>query len=196
MDAPEGTSARPAHAPVIVLNGASGAGKTSIAHALQGLLASPSIHLSEDIFMDMAMGARVGLGGTAAEHAVGVRVLYGLYRSAGIFAALGLTVTLDIVLEERDWLRECLKSLEARDVLFVGVHCPLDELERRELARPDRSHVGLARSHVDRVHQHELYDLELDTSRCTPHDAAQQIQDALARGGPFTAFARLRARGY
>lgn len=193
-DARGGTGHVPERAPVVLLNGASSSGKTSIARALQETLDRPSIHFSEDVFFDMAMGAR--LGGTAEERTYGVRVLLGLYRSVGAFAALGLTVIVDVVLQERDWLRECLRQLEGFDVLFVGVRCPLGELERRERTRSDRTHIGLSRSHFDLVHAHNTYDLELDTSICTPLDAAQQIEQALDHGHPFTAFARLRALGY
>jgi chloramphenicol 3-O phosphotransferase len=176
---------------IVFLNGASSSGKTSIACVLQKMLDYPSIHLSEDTFFDMAMGAR--LGGSAEECLYGIRVLFGLYHSIGTFAALGLTVIVDVVLEERAWLCECLRQLESFEVLFVGVRCPLAELERRELARPDRNHVGLSRSHFDLVHAHGLYDLEIDTSNCTALDAAQQIKDAITHGSPFTAFKRLRA---
>lgn len=189
---PVGANETPA--PIIFLNGASSSGKTSIATHLQDLLGRPSIHLSEDAFFDMAMGAR--LGGSGEEQVYGVRVLLGLYRSIGTFAALGLAVIVDVVLEERAWLHECLEGLGEFDVLFVGIHCPLDELERRERARPDRTHVGLSRSHFDRVHAHGVYDLELDTSTTTPAAAAQLIIQALDRGRPFAAFARLRAAGY
>ena len=193
-DMPGDSEAGLEKAPIIFLNGASSSGKTSIARALQETLDHSSIHLSEDAFFDMAMGAR--LGGSAQERVDGVRVLLGVYRSIGTFAALGLRVIVDVVLEERAWLHECLWRLEGFDVLFVGVRCPLAELERREHARLDRSHVGLARSHIDVVHAHGIYDLEVDTASVTPLDAAQQITHALEHARPFTAFSRLRAAGY
>jgi chloramphenicol 3-O phosphotransferase len=142
----------------------------------------------------MAMRAR--LGGSTEERVYGVPVLLGLYQSIGAFAALGLTIIVDVVLEEQAWLHECLRQLERFDVLFVGVRCPLEELERRERARSDRSHMGLSRSHIDLVHAHRIYYLELDTSTCTPLDAAQQIKHTLEYDRPFTAFARLREVGY
>lgn len=190
---PSAASIIPPRGTVIFLNGASSSGKTSIAHALQEKLDHPSIHLAEDTFFDMAAGAR--LGASAEERAYGVRILFGLYRSIGVFAALGLTVIVDVVLEDRTWLTECLRSLEGEDVLFVGVRCPLEELERRERARPDRTHVGLSRSHFDLVHAHGVDDLELDTSTCTSAAAAHRIMSELVDGRPFTAFDRLRAEG-
>lgn len=108
--------------PIILLNGASSSGKTSIVTSLQDLLSRPSIHLSEDAFFAMAMGAR--LGGSAEERAYGVRVLLGLYRSIGTFAALGLTVIVDVVLEERAWLHECLERLGGFDVIVCGYPLP------------------------------------------------------------------------
>src|SRR5262245_61110582 len=97
-------------APVIFLNGASSSGKTSIALALQNQLGRPSVHLSEDAFFDMAMGAR--LGGTATERVFGIQVLLGLYRSIGIFATLGLTVIVDVVLEDGAGLPEGVERVD------------------------------------------------------------------------------------
>jgi len=49
-----------------------------------------------------------------------------------------------------------------RPVCFVGVHCPLEELEQRERARDDRP-IGQARAQLAYVHRQETYDVEVDT---------------------------------
>jgi chloramphenicol 3-O phosphotransferase len=51
--------------------------------------------------------------------------------------------------------------LGAFDVFFVGIHCPLEELERREAARGDRR-IGEARADLHVIHTFGVYDLELD----------------------------------
>ena len=44
---------------------------------------------------------------------------------------------------------------------MVGLHCPLDELERRELARGDRR-IGQAKADFATTHVHCEYDIELN----------------------------------
>lgn len=90
-------------------------------------------------------------------------------------------------------LLDCLTLLRPEDVLFVGVHCPLDELARRELARGDRP-PGLAAHQYDLVHGHGDYDLECDTSAASPRECAQRIKEFLPHRPSPTAFARLRRR--
>ncbi|NJK44564.1 MAG: hypothetical protein HC933_10015 [Pleurocapsa sp. SU_196_0] len=74
--------------------------------------------------------------------------------SRGISPALARTgnnLVLDYIVEEKPQL-ECLVALlEGLDVFFVGVHCPLPELERRERARGDRR-IRDARRDLETVH--------------------------------------------
>lgn len=50
-------------------------------------------------------------------------------------AAAGNNVVMDHVLSPEWRLRDCLDLFVAQDVVFVGVHCPRAELERRERER-------------------------------------------------------------
>ncbi len=48
-------------------------------------------------------------------------------------ARAGKMVIIDEVLEkEPPWVESLQESLEGISVIFVGVHCPLGELDRRE----------------------------------------------------------------
>ena len=66
--------------------------------------------------------------------------------------------------------------LQPFDVFLVGVHCTLEELERRERLRGDRR-IGEAREHVevDGVHGFGPYDLEVDTTGQDPSDVAREL---------------------
>ena len=97
----------------------------------------------------------------------------------------------DHVLESEQWLIECATSLRDFEVLFVGVKCPLEELERREHARGDRQ-IGFARMQSERVHRYGEYDFEIDTHRNTPEECAQQLMDLLLSGQKGLAFDRIR----
>jgi chloramphenicol 3-O phosphotransferase len=57
-------------------------------------------------------------------------------------------------------------------VFLVGVHCPLEELERRERARGDRG-VGDARRDLETVHTFCAYDLEVDSTAPPEQNAAR-----------------------
>ncbi|MDQ0771760.1 hypothetical protein QF026_000226 [Streptomyces aurantiacus] len=64
----------------------------------------------------------------------------------------------------------CVGLFAPEDVVLVGVHCPLQELERREQERGDRP-PGLAARRITQVHAHSLYDIECDTSTAGPADS-------------------------
>jgi chloramphenicol 3-O-phosphotransferase len=118
---------------VIFLNGASSAGKTSIAKVLQRLLDEPSLHATFDSFIEMLPA--YDLFAPAQFHAAFSRMVSGFHRALPALAATGLPLIVDHVLQEPEWLEECVAALADARVWFVGVHCPLAELERREQAR-------------------------------------------------------------
>ncbi len=74
----------------------------------------------------------------------------------------------------------------------MGVKCPLEELERRELARGDRQ-IGFARMQYERVHRYGEYDYEIDTHDHTPEECAAQLKDLLESGRKGRAFDRIRS---
>ena len=79
------------------------------------------------------------------------------------------------------------------DALCVGVHCPLEELERRETIRGDRP-SGYARFQIDLVHTHAPYDAEVNTGTQTTEEAVGVIRTALASPPAYPFFARIRAQ--
>ena len=112
-------------------------------------------------------------------------------RSLPNIAGCGFPLVVDYVLEAEEWVRECVTSLADYDVLFVGVKCPLEELERREKARGDRQ-IGFARWQSERVHRFGEYDFEIDTFENTPEQCAVQLKELLLSGRKGEAFRRLR----
>ena len=180
---------------IIFLNGVSSAGKTSIARALQATLDQPYLHVAIDSFEDM-LPDRYAEGGDFAWPAIFSRMLTGMHRSFAALAEAGNNLIIDHVMVHRDgWassLADCLTLLAPYPVYFVGVHCPLDELLRREQARGDRF-VGTVARQFPLVHLHGLYDLEVDTSQASAATCAEQIHAFMAQHQP-TAFAALRER--
>ena len=74
----------------------------------------------------------------------------------------GLYVVVDYVAfgkEDLDKIKEELSSLK---ILWVGIHCPLNIIEKREKDRGDRT-IGFARYFYHNTHKGNNYDLNLDT---------------------------------
>lgn len=178
---------------IILLNGISSAGKTSISTVLQQTMNEPYLQVSIDAFEDMLPG-RYREGGPFAWEEIFPKLLAGFHRSIAALAGVGANLIVDHVMVYREgWastLADCVTVLEPFPVYFVGVHCSLEEAKRREQARGDRF-IGTVERQYPRVHRHKLYDLEVDTTQTSPEVCAGQIRAFVGSHAP-TAFARLR----
>lgn len=172
---------------VILLNGTSSSGKSSIAKELLATLDGAWYHLAVDQFH------RIRSRHDWSEEEflpVFQRTVLGFHRAVAGMASAGNDVIVDHILGERWRLADCLTVLDGLPVLFVGVRCSLNELERRERERGNRT-IGRAALQFPLVHQHGVYDLEVDSERHTPAECAAQIRDSLDAAKP-TAFDQLR----
>jgi chloramphenicol 3-O phosphotransferase len=190
---------------VILLNGATSAGKSQLTLALQAQL--PFIRLGLDDFVyQCAPASWFGApGGFFARQpreegvdiidygADALKVWRAFHRTVRVCVEQGLGVVVDDAIITRELLDDWLVALDGVEVFFVGVHCAVEELELRTLARRDRRHVvGGAAKGIRRVHAHAVYDLEIDSSATPSSALATQIIAALeTRSGP-SAFERLR----
>jgi chloramphenicol 3-O phosphotransferase len=166
----------------VFLNGASSSGKSSIARQLLLVLGRPYFHFSVDAFHAMR----------AAEptEPIDERTVLGFHRAVAGMAAAGNDIVVDHALDHPRWFTDCVDTWREHDVVFVGVHCSLPELNRRERLRDDRE-TGLAARQFRSVHSHGGYDLECDTEVNHPRDCAMQIKDFLAEGDRRRVFAEL-----
>ena len=181
---------------VIVLNGTSSAGKSTLASSLQAQLADVGecwIVMGLDDFLGRLPWAWVTYGDHVGEHAdqgiefamvdgevecrigpVGERLLVGYRGAVAAVARAGINVIVDeVLLGEGDW-KAWQEQLGGLDVLWVAVIPDLDVVEQRERDRSDRM-VGLARSQHDVVHRHAVYDVRVDTAVMDPAAAAAAI---------------------
>ena len=106
----------------------------------------------------------------------GMTQAYAAMARAGNNLALG-----DIITEQL--LPEYCTALKGLRVYFIGVNCPLEELERREDVMPNRT-VGCARAQISQVHVPGDYDMWVDTGKDNPTKCAQQILDFVANNEP------------
>lgn len=175
---------------IIILNGTSSSGKTSLLVALQAALPEPFLDAGLDRFLwmlpkrylsrplwDDVLGRAVQAGGA------GRQLVAGMHQAIAALSRAGCHVLADHVLVEPAWLNECVALFSDLPAYLVGVRCPLDVLEQRERARRDRT-LGQAGAQYELVHRHGLYDIEVDTSLRDPQECARQVIARLSAGEP------------
>lgn len=177
---------------ILLLNGTSSSGKSSIAGELLRRWPTPAFRLAVDDLNAMRAKAQtLALDGEALDTVLR-RTRAGFHRAVAGMAEAGNDVIMDHVLSEPWRLADCLELFRPYSVIFVGVHCQLTELNRREAARGDRP-SGVAAGQINAVHRHGDYDVEVDTTHHSAADCATQILDALPHLPQPRAFDRLRA---
>jgi chloramphenicol 3-O phosphotransferase len=193
---------------VILLNGTSSAGKTTLARAIQEI--SPVPYLYTGIDSQFAMVPEKWGGGrggplsvegfryngseedddpavTMIAGPVGLSMLRAMHRATAVLCAEGFNVVIDEMLLARELLTSWRNALRGMAVLFVAVECPLPVLEERERRR--RQPHGLARGQLDVVHAHGWpYDMRIDTSTAEADELAADLLTRLEHGPPPTAF--------
>ena len=177
---------------VILLNGASSSGKSSIAEALLPLLPDPWFLVPVDGISGMRSTVhRRALDDDEIDEML-VRTRKGYHRVVAALASVGNDVIMDYPLSEPWRLADLLDVLRGHDVTLVEVRCSPEELARREQSRGDRP-VGLAASQT-LVYSHDECDIAVDTTSNDPYRCAVGIADALDVVPVPKAFDRLRRR--
>ena len=115
------------------------------------------------------------------------KLFEGYYNCLPALLSAGNNLVLDYIIESADQWRALVQRLHTFDVFFVGVHCALPELERREQLRGDRQ-IGDARRDLETVHTFTPYDLDVDSMN-SPEQNAKRIIDAWHARTPSSVFA-------
>jgi chloramphenicol 3-O phosphotransferase len=194
---------------IVILNGVPRSGKSSIARAMQQDLPGHWINLGVDAqyaSLPDALKPGIGLrpGGERPELEPDVVRLYlALYDAIAAHARQGFDVVADLGHHDAysaplGILPQCARRLAGLDVLFVGVHCPIETIMARRNADPQGGFYAAGegvpepvRRWQEAVHRPGIYDLTVDTGTMTPADCVSAIAAALAR--PKRAFATLAA---
>lgn len=201
-----GAGGAPGPGRVVILNGPPRSGKSSIAEQIQSRSAQVWIGLGVDAVQGMtparyAPGIGLRPGGERPDLEELVVSLYrGLYASVAAYSRTGLNVVVDAA-HHQDYSRElpirhdAAVALAGLPVLFVGVHCPVSvALDRRRatwggtgFTASDTLTDPVTRWHTA-VHDPGRYDLVVDTGEHSAAGCAEQINHALHRAGPDSAF--------
>ena len=177
---------------IIFLNGVGSVGKTSIAQALQDILDEPYLHIGNDHFFEMlpkkyqpgGMQAQDGVdfitektekGPVTKVHCgkVGQKLFSSMKKAMLELAKSGFNLIIDEVILGDDF-EDYKKLFKDFNFISVGVFAPLDVIEERERARKNRTY-GLARWQYEIVHKGKKYDIEVDASKLSPEQCAEQI---------------------
>ncbi len=185
---------------VVILNGTSSAGKTSVARRFQAAEADAGrcwLSIGIDDFNDKLPFPWMRAGDHDGAHSddgvqfvptvdgivvrtgpVGRRWYAAYRRSVAACARAGVDVLVDDVVYDADAARDWFDALDGLDVTWVAVHCAIDVAEAREQARGDRLR-GVARGMASVVHAHVRYDVELDATSATPDELAARLAESL-----------------
>ncbi len=144
---------------IILLNGTSSAGKSTLAKALR-LKLEPQFHY-------YASDQLAEAGFRPLDKDVGYRwrqeFFDGFHRSIPAFASVGIDLLIEHIVEEQSWADDLKSILAPLDVFWVGVHAPRAELKRREHLRGDRQ-IGEALYHL-KTHSFCSYNIEIDSTQ-------------------------------
>lgn len=188
---------------VIVLNGGSSSGTSTLARCLQGVLGPTWLTFGvDDLIRALPGGESVDHqirilvdGDEPTVHASGIefsaegsvtvdarfRQAEGAwYQGLASMARCGTGVIIDeVFLGARASQERLSRALTDLAVLWVGVRCAPEVAEARERLRHDRV-PGMARRQAELVHQGVVYDLVVDTTSTTAVECAQTITGYLS----------------
>jgi len=158
---------------IILLNGVSSSGKTTLSRDLQNKFNEIYYLLSSDTFCEMIHEKYLDYN-----HPEHVFQTCSLFRKViKLYSDEGENVIVDTAMLEnpKHNLYEDYKSLLINNpVVFVKVICPLEELQRREIKRGDR-YVGLAESQIPILNPQNGYDVIVDTYNNTIDECSNII---------------------
>jgi len=179
---------------VIILNGPSSVGKSSIIKAFQAKQKTPWLGTGID-HLYVGVIPSNWLDDKPEHHAImtiktvtddkgpivtaifgpeGHKVIRGMHRAIAAYAHAGNNVIVDYIKYEPEWIADIKEALKGAKVIWVGVNASLESIEKREKER-GTSPQGHARSHYNTVHQGMNYDLTLNTDKLSPEQSADKI---------------------
>jgi chloramphenicol 3-O phosphotransferase len=196
---------KPNFGTVIVLNGPSGSGKSSVQREFQKLmLPNLWVKVGIDNLFDMPLpdvtAENMEQWQTKnpirwVEHGYdvngnpvislfvgqeGQKVVHGMNSAIAAYARNGCNAIVDYIAYKEDWLKDLKEKLADVKVYYVAVDIPLEVLEQREAAR-GTSPKGHARSHYTDVYGDMQYDLRVNSYEHSAAEIAQQLREMLSK---------------
>lgn len=176
---------------VIVLNGGSSSGKSTLVRRLKEILPDPWISFGVDDLiarlpprlLDSESGLSFGPNGEVHVGDGFMKLQNAWMIGIAAMARAGARIILDeVFLGAAASQERTRRYLDGLDVLWVAVRCDPQVAAEREIARADRV-IGMAVSQAAIVHEGVVYDLEVDTSGTDSLECARLVARCLDRAG-------------
>jgi len=167
---------------IILLNGVSSSGKSTLGLALQDILPEKYFLFSQDGFSETWPYKY-----WKEDHdGIYIETMNYMNRTIQMLAESGVNIIIDHLFLDNGKpnatgvvvLRDCVQSFYDLPVLFVRVDCDLDELDRRERWRGDRG-VGTAEWQIKELYPKYTYDMVVSTSALSTIRCAEEITKAV-----------------
>lgn len=148
---------------IIILNGVSSSGKTTISKRLQQEMKEHYFWVANDTFCQMSSDKHWKEDWIAIIN----KALTALIYTVKSMSDLGYNVIVDQVFLNNEAVGEILQKtvevLHDYPVLFVRTDSSIEDLTKREKERGNRR-IGQAESQLNIVHNHKFYDVAINTS--------------------------------
>lgn len=170
---------------IIFIHGASSSGKSTLARGVQAAIDQPFWHISIDKLRDAGVlpSQRIKSGEFQWKGDMRRRFFDGFHHSLVAYAEAGNNLIVEHILDTPGWREDLARLLAPFDVFFVGVHCSVEELRRREAARGDRE-MGSAERDFHTIHLGLHYDFEVQSEAGFESNVARLIAAWRARRAP------------
>lgn len=146
----------------ILLNGASSSGKSTLVRELRRVLPEPFLYFSFDHLRDCGILPMERIrSGEFDWTTMREPVFEAVHRIFSAVVDSNCNLIAEHIVENEAWRAQLAELFAGKDVFVVSVWCPLEELERREQSRGNRS-VGEARRDFESCYSVMACDFQVD----------------------------------
>jgi len=110
----------------------------------------------------------------------GEKVAYAMNSAIAAYAKNGCNVIVDYIAYKKEWFDDLHEKLKNIKTFYVAVEIPLEVLEQREASRAT-SPKGHARSHYFTVYGDKTYDLTVSSEKSSAKQIAEQIKQLIEK---------------
>lgn len=153
---------------IILLNGVSSSGKSTIGKLIQNLSDEPYLLLGIDTVFDL-------IPEMFKNHLPILDLaLTNLHKLCASLYNDGMNLIIDHVIVRECEIKELLFMLKDSDFISIKVDCDKNVLKQREIARGNRI-IGVSETQSVKIDRFVTYDLSIDTTSIEPEQNARKI---------------------
>ena len=169
---------------IILLNGVSSSGKSTLGLALQDTLPEKYFLFSQDAFSESWPYKYW----KEDPDGIYIETMRHMNRTIQMLAESGINFIVDHLFLDNGKpnatgpivLKDCIQCFWNYFVLFVRIDCSLDELDRRERWRGNRN-IGTAEWQLKELYPKHTYDMTISTSEHSTIECAKEITEAMKK---------------